>query len=126
MPMTLSKKCRRNLALLLVAASVAVGGMAIRFADSAAQPVEDDGAPPSVVSCVVDGLRYEYHVPTGGESLHEIARDPNGLVNVLHDHEDVAAVCRRDLAARYGVSRLSDLRAGYADTIRRLHAVGYF
>jgi hypothetical protein len=125
MPMTLSKKCRRNLALLLVAASAVAGGFVFHATPAVAKAANADTAP-AVVTCDRDGLRYEYHVPTGGETLHDLARDPRGLVNVLHDHEDVAAACRVDLARRLGVSSLADLRAGYADTIRRLHAVGYF
>jgi hypothetical protein len=126
MPVGLSKKCRRNLALLLIAAA---GGAALGASRHAAAPVDDrvaTDAAASVVSCDRDGLRYEYHVPTGGESLHDAKNDPDGLVNVIRDHEDIAAACRLELEGRFGVSALSDLRAGYADTIRRLHAVGYF
>jgi hypothetical protein len=125
MPTMLSRKCRRNLALLLVAACAVAGGAVLHAAPAVAK-VAEAGEAPAVLTCDRDGLRYEYHVPTGGECLHDLARDPQGLVNLLHDHEDVAAACRVDLAGRLGVADLSDLRAGYAEQIRRLHAVGYF
>ncbi len=124
MPVGLPQKCRRNLALLLIAAAVGAAFGASRHAAE----IDDDRVETAaaVVCCDRDGLRYEYHVPTGGESLHDAKNDPDGLVNVIRDHEDVAAACRLELEGRLGVAALSDLRAGYADTIRRLRAVGYF
>ena len=127
MPTTRSRKYRRNLALLLLAAAAAVGGVAFgttRHAVAATSNVA--AAAPSVVSCERDGMRYEFHVPTGGERLTDPANDPNGLVNLVRDRPDVAAACRRDLAKRLGVSDISELRAEYADTVRRLHTLGYF
>jgi hypothetical protein len=125
MTTSLAKKCRRGFALLLVATAAAAGGVAFaRSSGAAATTVAS--AVPAVISCERDGLRYEYHVPTGGETLYDAERDPRGLVNVLRGHEETAAACRRDLAARFGVADVTDLRAGYADTIRRLRTLGYF
>ncbi len=124
MPMTLATKCRRGFALLLVAAALGIGGAA--FARSTAVPAVTDPSMPSVLTCERDGLRYEYHVPTGGETLYDAERDPRGLVNLLRGREETAAACRRDLASRFGVADVSELRAGYSDTIRRLHTLGYF
>jgi hypothetical protein len=72
-----------------------------------------------------EGFRYEYHAPTGKEGLYELRTDPNCLASVLKDHEDVAKRCRAALAQDLKVEHLEELRARYADEIRRLEALGY-
>ena len=122
MPTKPSLKSRRSLAFLLVAAAGV--GLAAAFHAS-----RDDAAANTTVAEVLvheaDGLRYEYHVPTGRESLYDARQDPRGLVNVLRAHPDKAANCRRAIEKKLGVPSLDALRARYEENARRLHALGY-
>lgn len=115
------QKCLRSSAFLAIAACL------FFFATGHARgrehaPPDVDGVP-TVLTCELDGFRYEYHVPTGTESLY--ASDESRLVNVIEEHRATADACRRALEERCGVARLEVLRGRYGDTIRRLHSLGY-
>jgi len=113
--------------LLLVTAAVgaSVAALVQPHRLAAASTADASDAQPPVLVFEQGGLRYEYHLPTGGECLFDAARDPRGLVNLLRDHEETAARCRAALVKLHGVSKLSDLGARYADTVRRLRSLGY-
>jgi hypothetical protein len=115
------KKYRRNLALLATVA--ALGLFAAGLAQARQLPADED--PPAVLTCRLDGYRYEYHVPTGTESLYEDRADAPRFVNLLAEHRATADACRHELEVRYRVAGLDLLRARYGDTIRRLHSMGY-
>jgi hypothetical protein len=78
-----------------------------------------------VVSTERDGFRYEFHAPSGRESLFDIRRDPNCLVNLASTRTDVVAACRSDIEKSMGLRSIEELRAPYAESIRRLEALGY-
>jgi hypothetical protein len=111
-------KCRLGLAFALLVSGL-VGGVLF------ARPDESSAACIDVLTTELDGFRYEYHVPTGRECLYDADRDPRGLVNLLPDHEDAAAKCRRELLAKLHVADLELLRARHADATRQLAALGY-
>ena len=121
--MTHSSKCRRNLACAgILAAALATGAW---YSQRVREDVVDTASCPGVVAYRMGSFRYEYHAPTGTESLFDLDRDPRCVVNVLRDNRQVAAECRRRIEAQLGISDLSSLRANHADTIRRLEALGY-
>ena len=121
--MTVSNKCRRNLACAAVlAAALATGAW---YSQRIREDVVDTASCPGVVAYRMGSFRYEYHAPTGTESLFDLDRDPRCVVNVLRDNQQVAAECRRRIEAQLGISDLATLRASHADTIRRLEALGY-
>jgi hypothetical protein len=124
MPPVASHKRRIVIAAALVAAAViAAAFVFLRPRDgSALSPHEIS---PGMYAYDADGYRYEYHAPTGREGLYELSRDPNCLASVLSDHEDVAKRCREALAKDLDVRTLEELRAKYADEIKRLEALGY-
>jgi len=108
-------------AVLVVAAALTAGFVAWRATrEPAAVSIQ------SVLTHEHEGFRYEYHVPTGRESLYDAARDPRGLNNLIEQHRDVAAICRRELERENQVGTLDELRARYEAEIRRLRALGYF
>src|SRR5262245_16737398 len=117
MPMTLSRKRRRNLACIaIIAAALATGAWySQRNRDG---PVDTASAVHGLVAYRLGGFRYEYHAPTGTESLFDLTKDPKCVVNVLRDHRAVAAECRHRLESHLGVSDLESLRADHAETIR--------
>jgi hypothetical protein len=125
MPTTRSRKCRRICAYLLVAAALGASATALVHPGRQASAATTDQASPVLV-IERDGLRYEYHVPTGGEFLFDPVADPRGLTNLARDHETTLALCRTDLAKLQGVSDLSELGAEYAEMNRRLRSLGYF
>lgn len=119
------RKVRVHLALALIAAA---GGAALAAARShASHTGATDAAYRSlgVVSTEHDGYRYEFHAPSGQEHLFDLRDDPRCLADVAASHPDVVATCRSELLASLGIRSLDDLRAPYADTIRRLEAMGY-
>jgi len=71
------------------------------------------------------GFRYEFHVPTRREGLYDAARDPRGLSNLIEQHRDVAAICRRALEEEQHVESLGVLSDRYAKEMERLRALGY-
>jgi hypothetical protein len=123
MPMTLSSKCRRNLACAgVVAVALATSAW---YSERARGEVVDTASQPGVVAYRMGNFRYEYHAPSGTESLFDLDRDPRCVVNVIRENRTVAADCRRRIEAHLGISNLASLRANHADTIRRLEALGY-
>lgn len=121
--MTVSNKCRRNLACAgVLAAALATGAW---YSQRVREDVVDTASCPGVVAYRMGSFRYEYHAPTGTESLFDLDRDPRCVVNVLRDNQQVAAECRRRIEAQLGIPDLESLRANHADTIRRLEALGY-
>ena len=124
MPMQSWTKSRTGAALVLLAvaagAGVALGANATRRQDTAAAE-----RALGVVSTERDGFRYEYHAPSGRESLFDLRRDPQCLVNVASAYAGVVRACRGELEQSLGVKSLEELRAPYAETIRRLEAMGY-
>jgi hypothetical protein len=121
MSSSLFRKCRRGLALLLVAAT----GLACVFAFGRTGAESGAAADLDLLSMDLDGFRYEYHVPTGREGLYDDQRDPHELVNVLPEHEATAAACRRALVQKLNVTSLESLRARHADATRQLASLGY-
>jgi hypothetical protein len=121
MRLTVSQKCRVLLACGVLAAAVAGAVAATAGRDREAA----DADVPGLYCCEAEGFRYEYHAPTGCEGLYELRPGPDGAVDVIESHADVAARCRSALREKLRVARLEDLRAQYADTIRRLQALGY-
>jgi hypothetical protein len=122
-------KTRTLAALALLAAAggagVALGGKAV--CDAAATDASDSGKRSlGIVSTVHGGFRYEFHAPSGAERLFDLRRDPRCLADVAAANPDVVVECRRQLLASVGASSLDELRAPYAETIRRLEAMGYF
>jgi hypothetical protein len=121
--MSLSSKCRRNLACAgVIAAALATGAW---YSQRAGGEMVDTASMPGVVAYRMGNFRYEYHAPTGTESLFDLDRDPRCVINVLRDNRTVAAECRRRIEAQLGIADLASLRAEHADTIRRLEALGY-
>jgi hypothetical protein len=121
MPPARSQKYRLILACAVVVTAAAATAAAF------ARPAKETAAAaaPGLYRYEADGFRYEYHAPTGGEGLYDL-RSAGGVGDdVLDRHRDVAARCRRALERKLGVESLESLRAEYADTIRRLHALGY-
>jgi hypothetical protein len=84
-----------------------------------------DELPESVLSARCDGYLYEYHVPTGHESLFDLRREDRALSNVLRQHRDVAERCREQVLQEQKVAEFDELRVRYAAQIRRLRALGY-
>ena len=120
--MTAPTARRRNvIGALVLLAALGGGGYAAWRATRAPQEV----APPSLLVHEHAGFRYEYHVPTGRESLYDAARDPRGLTNLIAQHRDVAAICRQALEHENHVASLDELRARYDAEMRRLRALGY-
>src|SRR2546428_313603 len=110
----------RIAAALAILAAAAGAALAV-WRDSAreARPM------PTVLVEEQAGFRYEYHVPSGGETLYDLARDPDRLVNVMSAYPEQAAACRRELTRRLGVADLEELRRPHAETIRKRRALGY-
>ena len=119
---TRTVKHRRQFVLLGICAAIAV---AVFAAVPRAEPAEGDPCEQAVVALEKDGVRYEFHVLTGTESLLDVRDDPDSLVNVLRGRESEAASLRRELEGKLGVSTLESLRARHAEAIRRLQALGY-
>lgn len=120
MPTKSRQKSRIILVLPLLAA--AVGGY-VMFADRAASsPV------PELTDVLVtesDGFRYEFHVASGREGLFVAGPGGKSLVNVIHEHGDVALKCRGALEREFGVANLETLRSRYGAQNQRLRALGY-
>jgi len=114
--------------IVIAAALVAATAIAAVFAFTrprAAPGLALHETSPGMYAYDAEGFRYEYHAPTGKEGLYELSRDPNCLASVLSDHQDVAKRCREALAKDLDVQKLDELRAKYADEIKRLEALGY-
>jgi len=124
MPPPDSQKRRIVIAAVLVAAAaIATAIVFLRRHDAPGLAPHETS--PGMYSYDAEGYRFEYHAPTGKEGLYELRTDPNCLTSVLKDHQDVAKRCRAALAQDLKVERLDELRARYADEIRRLEALGY-
>lgn len=123
MPVKSARKSRIAAAFLLLAAA---GGVAYALSAKANRG-QSAAAERSlgVVSIERDGFRYEFHAPSGRESLFDVRRDPKCLVNLASSKTDVLAACRADLEKQMGLRSIEELRAPYAETIRRLEALGY-
>src|SRR5262245_2493539 len=120
------KSTRTRAALALLAAAV---GVAVAFAEQSARDADAaDAARKSlgIVSTDRDGFRYEFHAPSGSERLFDLRRDPGCLVDVSRSHPELVRACREELLESLGAKSLEELRAPYAETIRRLEAMGYF
>lgn len=126
MPMHSWTKSRTGAAFVLLAAA---GGAAFALNANAKANRDTHAAAAEkalgVVSTERDGFRYEFHAPSGRESLFDLNRDPRCLVNVAASHAAVVSACRVELETSLGVKSLEDLRAPYAESIRRLEAMGY-
>jgi hypothetical protein len=124
MPMQSWTKSRIGAAFVLLAAA---GGAVLALGTNAGREHDAAAAEKAlgVVSTERDGFRYEYHAPSGRESLFDLRRDPQCLVNVASSHADLVGACRDELESSLGVKSLEELRAPYAETIRRLEAMGY-
>lgn len=127
--MQITKKTRTHAAFALLAAAIgsgiALAADAIRDADVRAA---EEAARKSLglVSTESDGFRYEYHAPSGRERLFDLRRDPKCLNDVSPVYPDRVREYRSRLATKLGVTSLDELRAPYAETIRRLELMGYF
>lgn len=89
-------------------------------------PREDDEyLRTGIASTERGGYRYEFHAPSGEELLFDLRRDPRCAVDVARAHSDILLACREEVLAMRGVRSLEELRAPYAETIRRLEAMGY-
>jgi hypothetical protein len=108
---------------LVAAAAIATAFVLLRRHDGPGLSPHESS--PGMYTYDAEGYRFEYHAPTGREGLYELRSDPNCLSSVLKQHEDVAKRCRAALAQDLNVERLEELRAKYADEIRRLEALGY-
>src|SRR6185295_6477076 len=125
-PPETSRRARIAAALAVVAAGLgALAAISIRR-DDVRSDGRSDGRPPAVLTLVRNGFRYEYQVALGKEGLFEIKDGVCGVVDVLAQHAEEAKACRRELEKKIGVESLHELRAGSTDTVRRLHALGYF
>lgn len=121
--MTLSNKCRRNLACIAVIATALATGAWYSLRD--AEGVVDTSSVTGLVAYRMGRFRYEYHAPSGTESLFDLEADQRYVVNVLRDHRSVAAECRRRLEKHLGVYDLEMLRKEHVEMIRRLEVLGY-
>ena len=123
MSMQSALKTRIGAAFVLVAA---LGGAAFALNSKASRARETAAARAlGVVFVVRDGFRYEFHAPSGRESLFDLRRDPKCLVNVASSNNELLLSCREEIVTSAGVKSLDELRAPYAETIRRLEALGY-
>ena len=128
MPTYDTQKIRTQLAFALIAfaggAAVALGADAVRTADArkAAAARRSLG----VMTIDLGHFRYEFHAPSGRERLFDLRHDPRCTKDVASSHPDRLGRCRSELLASLGVESLDDLRAPYAETIRRLESMGYF
>jgi len=124
MPWQVSRQHRTVIAaVLVVAAATATAAVFLRPHDSPGLSPHETS--PGMYTYDAEGYRFEYHAPTGKEGLYDLRTDPNCLTSVLKDHEDVAKRCRSALTQDLKIERLEELRARYADEIRRLEALGY-
>jgi hypothetical protein len=89
------------------------------------QQAAASNAPSAMVECEQNGFRYSYHAPTGTEGLYETGPGARSRLNVIADHRDLARDMRRTLETKLHVGSLDELRAAYADSIRRLQQLGY-
>jgi hypothetical protein len=123
MSMKSALKTRIGAAFVLLAAA---GGAAYALNSKAVRARETAAAKAlGVVFTVRDGFRYEFHAPSGRESLFDLRRDPKCLVNVASSNTELLLACRDEIVTSAGVKSLDELRAPYAETIRRLEALGY-
>lgn len=123
MSMKSALKTRIGAAFVLLAAA---GGAAYALNSKATRARETAAAKAlGVVFVVRDGFRYEFHAPSGRESLFNLRRDPKCLVNVASSNNELLLSCRDEIVTSAGVKSLDELRAPYAETIRRLEALGY-
>jgi hypothetical protein len=107
---------------LAIVATAAVAAAAVLVRPAKVVAAE---ATPGLYCYEADGFRYEYHAPTGHEGLYDLRTGPRAVADVLGSHAEVAARCRRALAAKLHVDSLESLRGEYGDTIRSLKALGY-
>jgi len=80
---------------------------------------------PHVLEIEQDGLRYVFHVPTGGEALFHLATDPDALSNLAEKRPEDTLRLRGILAGKYGVKDLDALRGEYQESIDALRRLGY-
>jgi hypothetical protein len=107
-------------------AVLAVAGASAWFAISAraagAVQVDEELG---IVSCVVDGLRYEYYGTTEREALYDVSRDRRCTKNIIEQHPTAAARCRAVIEKELGPEKLAELRERFARSRERLRALGY-
>lgn len=108
-------------AALLVAAAAALG---VCFHKDAAQ--EPPAELPAVLFHDGGGLRFAYHVPTGIESLFDLAADPKMLKNLAAERPEDLSRLREEMQRKIGVESLEELRRAHQDLIDRLRGLGYF
>lgn len=108
-------------ALVLVAVAVVLGVCIHR--DTAQEPPAEM---PAVLLHDSGGLRFSYHVPTGIESLFDMAADPKMLKNLGPERPADLARLREELKKKIGVESLEELRRAHKELIDRLHGLGYF
>jgi len=118
----------RSLSIALVLALVTTGAVlwigpgAEKEANGRTEPLP---AIPTVLTYQSDGLRYTYHVVTGGEALFDVVADPGFLENLLPTRTHDAWRLRRLLEIDLGVDSLDDLREAHRAKIDELEALGY-
>lgn len=110
----------RPAARIIAAAVVIFAGLASAYF-AVVSPISAT-EPPAYVRIDRDGLRYEFNLVLGTESLTEIGAARR---DVLDARPADAARLRRALAAELGVESLEDLRSNHEDQIERLRALGY-
>lgn len=81
---------------------------------------------PAVLQHDSGGLRFTYHVPTGIESLFDLAADPKMLKNLGPERPADLERMREEMRQKIGVESLEELRRAHRDLIERLRGLGYF
>ncbi len=110
------------LALLITGATLWIGCGNGKEANGRTEPLP---AVPTVLTYQSDGLRYTFHVVTGGEALFDVVADPGYLENLVPTRTHDARRLRRLLEIDLGVDSLDDLREAHRGKIEELEALGY-
>ena len=119
------KTTTAKLAAMTLLAAAAGAAIAAATHGAGAPREDDEYLRTGIASTECGGYRYEFHAPSGRELLFDLRRDPRCAVNVARAHSDILLACREDVLATRGARSLEELRAPYAETIRRLEAMGY-
>ena len=110
----------RPAARIIAAVVVIFAGLAAAYF-AVACPISS-AEPRAYIHIERDGMRYEFNLVLGTESLTEIGAARR---DVLGARPADAARLRRALADELGVESLEDLRSNQEDQIERLRALGY-
>ena len=118
----MTHKTRLALAALLLLAFAAVLGVCIHRDTAPEAPLEV----PAILRHDSGGLRFMYHVPSGDESLFDLAADPRMLNNLRATRPADLTRLREELRKQIGVESLEELRHAHQALIERMHGLGYF